>query len=120
MVRDGASRLLTMRVWHLASSASSLLRHLLRPHPEEHRQRRCVSKDGSDTPPPSRDASRPSYPSSSSLEKSEGAGNAGRHVRAGGSCGKEKTTRSLVTTGSPEASGIPCAMVLRFPSWSPW
>jgi hypothetical protein len=32
---------------------------------------------------------------------------------------KSKKHMSKVTTGTPKHSGIPCAMVLRFPSCSP-
>jgi hypothetical protein len=33
-------------------------------------------------------------------------------------CAKDESTQALVTTGTPKHDGIPCAMVLRFPSRS--
>ena len=52
------------------------------------------------------------FPSISSTLRSEGAGNAGRR------CAAAKSVH-VVATVTPESTGIPHAMVLRFPSCSP-
>jgi hypothetical protein len=52
-------------------------------------------------------------------EKSEGAGNAGCAMHPMASRAKVKKHASIVTTGSPDRSGIPCTMVLRLTPRSP-
>ena len=61
-----------------------------------------------DTPSPSRGMFCPGFASSCPSLKTEGAGNAG-HVRRTRSLVCNKESIRVVTTGSPERAGIPCA-----------
>jgi hypothetical protein len=61
-----------------------------------------------DTPSPSRGMFCPGFASSCPSLKTEGAGNAG-HVRRTRSLVCNKESIRVVTTGSPERTGIPCA-----------
>jgi hypothetical protein len=69
-----------------------------------------------DTRPHSRDVNRPGC--AFIFRPREGAGKAGCSVHPQPRVRNKKHT-SVVTTGSPDSPGLPCAMVLRFPSCSP-
>jgi hypothetical protein len=112
MVRDGALRLLTMRIRHPATRSL---------HPEEPAAGGCL--EGWAT---SRHTSSFSRRNSSEFckhvvpQEAEGAGNAGcfsQHPRPRVRMGR--STRAVVATGESRITGTPCAMVLRFPSCSP-
>src|SRR5438477_9710633 len=98
MVRDGAARLLTMRVWPS--------RRLLRPHPEERalrasRRMRRVKTAG--TTPHSRGTKCPGDASFVSLEKMEGAGKTGCWPHPWPRL--QQKTQAAVTTGTPTHAG---------------
>jgi len=57
-----------------------------------HDKRVCI--DSSDTPSPSRDATRPGYASCAALGKAEGAGNAGRLAAPTASYASEESIRA--------------------------
>src|SRR5579859_1767516 len=58
-------------------------------------------------------ARHPSGASTSALENSEGAGNAGCRPHPRALRAKKVHLRTQATTGQPKQSGIPCAMALR-------
>ena len=64
----------------------------------------------SDTPSHSRGESRARGLQTTSLEKGEGAGKAGRSIAPAASRAMKKA-HEQVTTGPPKQSGLPCAMV---------
>ena len=77
------------------------------------RRYRCrTASKISDTRPRSRGAVRPSFARNLGPRETEGAGNAGRSPHPQPRVRNETKHTSVVTTGSPESPGIPCAMVL--------
>src|SRR5580692_9242502 len=78
-----------------------------------------VGRRTADTPPRSRDARRPSFARNSrAFERVRAQGMPDARCTRSFACKKEKTHAHL--QGPPKSHGIPCAMVLTAPPWSPW
>jgi hypothetical protein len=80
---------------------------------------RRTGGSGEDTPPRSRDAMRPRFARNSrAFKRVRAQGMPDARCTRSFACKKEKTHAHL--QGPPETNGIPCAMVLTAPPWSPW